>query len=866
MPSRILNPQTLPPFVALVVCTKNDCSIMTDEQQQQQQPPQLEYPQILLDVSLDSLLSHSNSSSMTTSAPEPHLEPDNVLSESWATLSNSDYSREDDLRSETTDLGSLVSNNGTEDVHSIENDSESDEEQPSSNNDEGSSQASDPFAQPLPPASTSSAQEGIHMLENDDLSALEFKEPRNDGWPEAGQIDVKHTMRIFNEAEAHEILESIEPITNPAQLVGTVWMSMSRTSLELDRPFRVFYVGNPTAKDDILVKIASALLAGVDPDSDYQEAESSRYHVLPQHYGPGAPLGGADLVPIQKTQIIVDEIRSAHYKDEYQSEIEVGLKNGSYYSSTRRDSTFEITSTTQSFVPDIALFYTSEEDSPDLTQILHCAHKFVLRHHIPFMVISGEVSWTSPSNTLPLDLRSLHICIEAKAVQTPESRVLRRLPVDFTTFEKLDSKQLNKNLACLVDPVLLNTPPTIPRTAPPAKNETLPPTPGDVEKNLSKSTMMGRMPSYGYSAVLRQVLTVALSLVVCGLFYATCRTSLLIASSYITGYGDLVAPSVVLMPATPSVGHTPSSTALTSTPAAPVDVSLPKGLATLAPDDVRGPLSLPSNEMLVNKSDKFQVQVIGDCHMIIKAPAKLKVKRRDPSFKVSVTRGTELLDNLSLAKLFDGVYTVQINREDAYGLLNVTITMAKAGITEVHEVDFGTRWLKAAGWKKAASRAQEDIGTAREAAFALVQHLTTMFESRSRVWSNFSSSLGPLYGGAAQQTEAFSRNARTFAQVAAERARIMSEGLRTISTRHGLDASRAFTGHIELVQKTLVESSIAVKRQVSHLREVSLKAIAKAQTRAKQIAKERKQRKHLRKAAKTTAGSRCGRKGKKCNR
>jgi hypothetical protein len=841
---------------------------MTDGQQQS---PQLKYPQILLDISLESLLSHSNASTMTSLGPEPHIEPDNLLSESWATLSNSDYSREDDLRSEITDVGSLVSNNGAEDIHSIEDDSESedDEEQPSSNNDDESPQASDPLAHQPQPASTSLAHEGTAMLENDQLSVLEFKEPRVDGWPEAGQIDVKHTIRIFNEAEARQILGTVEPSTIPAKIVGTVRMSMSRTSLELDRPFRVFYVGNPTARDDILLKIASALLAGVDPDSGYRDLESSRYHVLPQHYGPGAPSGGADLVPIQKTQMVVDEIRSAFYKDEHQSEIEVSLKNGSHYSSRLKGSTFEITSTTQSFVPDIALFYTSEDDSPVLRQILHCAHKFMLRHHIPSMIISGEVSWTLSSNLLPLKLQSLHVCVESKASETQDSRILRRLPIDFNTFEKLDSKQLNKNLACLIDPALLTAPAIIPRIAPLAKSETLTPTPGDVEKNLTKSTIVGRIPSYGHSTILRQVLTVVLSLVVSGLCYAACRSTIQIASSYIASHRDLVAPSVDLIAATPSFGNPQSSVALSSTPVATVDALLPKSLATVAPGDHQSSLSLPHNEMLVNKSDRFQVQVIGDCHMIIKAPAKLKVKRRDPSFKVSVTRGTKLLDNLSLSKLFDGVYTVQIDREDAYGLLNVTITMAKASITEVHEVDFGTPWLKVAGWKRVASRAQEDISTAQEAALAVVQHLTTILESQSRFLANFTGSIGPLYSGAAHQTEAVLRNARAFAQVVAERARIVSEELRTTSARHHLFASKALTENIELVQRTLAESSTAIMKQASHFGEVSLRAVAKAQTRAKQIAKEKKQRKQLRKAAKAAkaaAGSRCGRKGKKCNR
>jgi hypothetical protein len=846
---------------------------MTDEQQQSSQ---LEYPQILLDVSLESLLSHSNASTMTTSAPEPQLEPNNQLSESWATLSNSDYSRDDDLRSETTDVGSLVSNNGTEDIHSIEDDldSEVDEEPVSSSNDDGYSPTSDPLARPLPPdLAAASIHEGLSVTEHTYFKSIEFEEPTTESWPEAGQIDVKHTLRIFNEAEAQDILETIQPTTATTQLVGTVRMSMSRTSLELDRPFRVFYVGDSKARDDILVKIASALLAGLDPSSGYRDIESSRYHVLPQHYGPGAPPGGADLVPIQKTQIIVDEIRSAYYKDEYQSEIGVSLKNGSHYVSRRKGSSYEITSTTQYMVPDIALLYISGNDSPIQRQILHCAHKFMLRHHITPMVISDEISWASPFSTVPLKRHSLHMCIESKASETQESRVLRRLPVDFATFEKLDSKQLNKNLACLIDPALLNAAAVVPRTPSLTNLESGPSVSGDVEKNLSKSTVVGGIPWYGYTAPLRQIMTVALGFVICGLCYAACRAGILMASSYLAAHGELVAPSVVLVPATSPIGPLKSSVALTSTPVAltstqvaTADISLPKSLATVAPGSLGDLLSHPNNEMLVNKSDKFQVQVIGDCHMIIKAPAKLKVKRRDPSFKISVTRGNELLDNLSLSKLFDGVYTVQIDREDAYGLLNVTITMAKAGINEVHEVDFGTPWLKAAGWKKAAYKAQEDIGSAQEIASVLAQRLTENVETKIQALLNLTNNLGRLYGGAARRTEAISNNAQAIARLAVERTRAMSEELRSTSATQHTVTSKAFAENIEHVQNTLARSSSAIVKYAYHIREVGLRSIAKAQSRAKQIAKETKQRKALRKVSKVAGGSRCGRKGKKCNR
>src|SRR5947207_4596807 len=122
----------------------------------------------------------------------------------------------------------------------------------------------------------------------------------------------------------------------------------------------------------------------------------------------------------------------------------------------------------------------------------------MLRHHIPSIIISGDLSWTSPSNKLPVKMESLHICLESKASETQESRILRRVPVDISTFDKIDSKQLNKNLACLVDPALLTTPAIIPRAAPLVRGETLNSTSGDVEKSLAKSATVGQVSSHGY--------------------------------------------------------------------------------------------------------------------------------------------------------------------------------------------------------------------------------------------------------------------------------------------------------------------------------------------------------------------------------
>jgi hypothetical protein len=123
--------------------------------------------------------------------------------------------------------------------------------------------------------------------------------------------------------------------------------------------------------------------------------------------------------------------------------------------------------------------------------------------------------------------------------------------------------------------------------------------------------------------------------------------------------------------------------------------------------------------------DEFQFQVIGDCHVIIKQPSV----KKQPKFNVGVTRGEQSLP-YELSKLFDGVYTLRLNREDAYGLVNVTVKVkSKTPKEQTLEVDFGTPWLKIENWKRAAqtvsSQVKRDLTHAQTGLFEIYSRLST---------------------------------------------------------------------------------------------------------------------------------------------
>ena len=665
--------------------------------------------------------------------------PENSLSESWATLSNSDYSREDDLRSEITDVGSLLSNNGPDDVRSVQDDDAGSEaEHPASICNDDPLQ--EPPSQPHETNRVLDSEHGSTLtLRNSQLEAIEFEEPER--WPEAGQVDLKHTIDIFNESETSVIMDSIQHTGLKAtQLVGTIRMTMSKTSLDLERPFRLLYVGDPQARPDILAKIGDVLVAGTGSGIDHQKMESSRYHVIPASFGPRATSNYADLVPIQ-TQIVVDECTSTSTRRQENGpdQIILSLKNGSTHISRWTGTGFEIASGLQWSPPDVAIFYTSRHDEPTTKQTHQLANAFMFRHSVPSMMISEERGWKAQYDGLRMDLQSLHFCLETRATSTQESRILRRLPIDFETFESLDSEQLNKNLACLTNAARVRAPRVTTHTPPSLgkrENIRLPKSSEDVEKNLTKSTMVqGRnLPAVDVTSIARQFAILVLTLIISGFIYTSVMFSLPYfaersglptpAPSTSTHNIHLAGPILTMSAETPVSKPIASVTHIVETP-----MSLPKGLATIqGGSDLAAILSHHAIET-ANKSENFRVQVIGDCHMIVKAPEKLRSKRKAPNIKVSVARGDVVL-NSSFSKLFDGVYTIKIDRGDAYGPLNVTVRATKPAICEEHEVDFGNQWLKVAGWKKAAEIVAEQFRLDFE---RLSNHVHVKVEDASRI-------------------------------------------------------------------------------------------------------------------------------------
>ncbi|KAF3483472.1 uncharacterized protein GIQ15_02796 [Arthroderma uncinatum] len=103
-----------------------------------------------------------------------------------------------------------------------------------------------------------------------------------------------------------------------------------------------------------------------------------------------------------------------------------------------------------------------------------------------------------------------------------------------------------------------------------------------------------------------------------------------------------------------------------------------------------------------NETEDVQVHAVGDNHVIVRLPSRLASGKRSSKFDIKVTRDNKDVLPFELYKLFDGVFTLRLAPEDAYGPMNVTVsTKSKPLINQTTSIDFGTPWLKVASWKKA---------------------------------------------------------------------------------------------------------------------------------------------------------------------
>lgn len=687
-----------------------------------------------------------------TSDAQPE-NPTKVLSESWATLSVSDAHSEDGTRSEQTDIGSLIDQTSADDVASLDdryssseiggNDEDHDDDHHNDHDngnddedeDESESEASDDDNEGYDDRSSVSESQELPALyhrfggavedsgltaqaafHNSSSESIEFVEPEK--WPEMDLVELKHTFKFFGGAEATGLKEQLPDNLQDSVLMATVQQTMTKQSLDIDQPFRVLYIGNPDFRNIILDKIGDVLVSSSSSGSGSSSTESSRYHVVPTSFGAGDVPNFAELLPIH-VQLIVDECleASSDPRSGKPSTLALKFKNRAPCTSSWTGSEYCLSSSSDWTLPNVAIFFVSSKDDDAALETRHLARAFMERHGVPAMVISEKPLWTTTADLIPLNRHSLHVCLESHSRHASETVVLRRYPIDLQTFESITPGQLNRNLASLAS-IYPKQPHKVTKEAPkPSPWESI----FDIEKYKKRILHFCNSSHTQNLAPLLRVLALSVLYSIVMFFGSSAvYYSLVFLSRFFerSGAPSAASPSPSNIHTTsiiPVEGRRQTSLSVQSSPAIEVQPLGHHAEDRSHLEELMGiALSAPTQR---GNSDNFELQVVGDCHVVLKPPRSF-VAKKQPKFSVGVTRRESAL-SYELSKLFEGVYSLKLDREDAHGLVNVTIstTVSKTPLTQTTQVDFGAPWLKIANWKRAASALSsqfaQDLSTAQ---------------------------------------------------------------------------------------------------------------------------------------------------------
>ncbi|KAJ5492236.1 hypothetical protein N7453_010333 [Penicillium expansum] len=710
----------------------------------------LQYPTLPpLTASVEEWLSRSRPANMTSYQLSDHS-PKN-LSDSWATLSVSDIRSEDGSHSEQTDTGSLIDQASPDDVASLDerySGSEAEAQDEDNQEDDGIDrdevQCTESVSQELPAlfaarrttiddSTTTTKPSFPHTSDS-----IEFVEPEK--WPEIERVELKHTIRIFEGAAASELKSRLPYNSTDSILMATVQQTMTKQSLDLDKPFRVLYVGQPGFRNIILDKIGDVLVSSSCAGSETSSAESSRYHVVPTSFGAGAVPNFAELLPIH-VQLVVDECLEATTNPHVDrpNTLNLKFKNRPVCTSAWTGSDYHVTSATDWTLPDVAIIFVSDLDDAVAVKTQRLAHMFLERHGVPAMVISEEPLWKMAGEVIPLNHNSLHTCLESRHPVSGETAVLRRYPIDLKTFESITPGQLNRNLASLVG--------LYPRKTHKVNAGTPKPLQRNIFADLEKYPGNWLPPSYATRArelapTLRLVTLTLISAIAISIGYAAVRVLVVFLVQCFAGSALSNVSFPVASPVPPTSVLTLDrvvQTSISTRPSVAMRVSHMRSWGNSISEDIT--VSTISTAKSLGTTNEFGIQVVGDCHFAS--------SKKQPQFNVSVHRENKAL-SYELSQLFDGVYTLKLNREDAYGLVNLTITTkSKQPISQTMAVDFGTPWLKIANWKRAA----------QEISSQFAKEIHTAQTGLTEVYGRLSTDLQVIVGDVVKRTHFLRRDA-----------------------------------------------------------------------------------------------------------
>lgn len=342
-----------------------------------------------------------------------------ALDESWASLDTSEYSHDDDLHSEATDVGSLIELSSAHDTESaVEDETQSEAER---DEDQATSMI----------VAGTSVRVGQGQLQEQEKQQDE----------DIDETIIMHRSEVQDDPNAIKLEYSRQ--RGSATTYETISMTISKSCVyESTRPFKVAYFGSyssPNIKDELLGKIGAAL---VSTPIRGNPTVSPCFNVVPTEFGPGSKPAFADLIPSQG-QISIDDITVLKPTPASASSIKFALNQNVVLDSRMKDP--KSTTTKEPWYPDILVLYITREDAAEDFFTVNEVLELARRHHWPTITVAEDtVSGLCPQ------LQGQGV-IQSNPVDDRDCRQLAKQPVEISTFVSIDTDQLNRHIRYITD-------------------------------------------------------------------------------------------------------------------------------------------------------------------------------------------------------------------------------------------------------------------------------------------------------------------------------------------------------------------------------------------------------------------------------
>ena len=494
-------------------------------------------------------------------------------------------------------------------------------------------------------------------------------------------------------------LSTTHKVNDSTHLRGTLRQAMGHDALRLCGPFKILYHGSGAAKAAILEKIGTALAAHLS-NSTTSVMDSSRVTVVPISAFSGNNIPDVVLIDSMGIDMNIEECTSASKRGEsFGGTMSLTINNQKSIESSWNplSNTYDVSGGYQ--LPHLTIFSVTDDDSLPVTQTRARAWAFLERHEVPRIVISSSPGWEKPSLPFSINLKSPHLCLEYVDMYDKGTRIIKRLPVDLNSFLNIDAGQLNRNLASL--------------TASDGPDSSLPQTRGPRRFFLSR----GRHDTavdYGKAAISITKLPIVLLSVATIIFVSV------ILQNFRGDVLNTPAKNHSVRQPDSKTAATLSSLTTPSVAARTAIVEREPRLVALSEQPEASELAalLMETRSVPNKSEKFQVQIVGDSHVVLRPPVWFNTLKKTPKLHFKILRDQKEVQ-FEFSTLFDGVFALRLPPEDAHGILNVSVwTAQRPRIQENLRVDFGNPWMKVKTWWNSAwvmaDQVKGELGSAQD--------------------------------------------------------------------------------------------------------------------------------------------------------